>query len=299
MPAPALVAAAPAIAGTIAGGIRAIGAGGQLRRDKAELARLSPAFYEVQDEYYGNVNQAAELAHGGFTAASKDFYSDMAGRGLGTSISAVLSAGGTPNDISRIFDSYNTSIRKIGAEDAERQIANIKYFQNTAKDLAGQKTTQWAINEYQPYQNKLKELTQRIAADKQNIWSGITSAIGSAEAGVTSMQNQSLLNDLFKSSEKAAEGAVSGATQGLLGGATSVLGERSGMPEIPDPFMGRGGKGDFDEYTGVNWGDVGRMAVERQTAMDEQQQQDFMNMINDMQPEDFQMMMDIFKRKSK
>jgi hypothetical protein len=132
------------------------------------------------------------------TAGAKDYYSDMAGRGLGTGISGVLQAGGSVNDISKLFDSYNTSIRELGVKDAEAQIGNIKYFQQVGKDLAGQKTQQWAINEYAPYQNKLKELTQRIAADKQNVWGGIQGAIGAGQAGVTTMQNENLINNLFK-----------------------------------------------------------------------------------------------------
>lgn len=195
-------AAVPAIIGGVASAGQAIFGAKDLKDDKAELSRLAPAFYKVQDEYYGNYNSAAEMAGSGLTAASKDFYSDMAGRGLGSAIGAVSEAGGSPNDIAKMFDSYNTSIRSMGIEDSERQIGNIKYFQQVGKELAGQKTQQWAINEYAPYQNKLKELTARIAADKQNIWGGIMGVAGAAQAGVTSMQNEKLLADLFKGGDK-------------------------------------------------------------------------------------------------
>jgi hypothetical protein len=191
-------AAIPAIIGGLASAGQAISGASNLRKDKAELARLSPAFYKIQDEYYGNYNQAAEMAGSGLTAGAKDYYSDMAGRGLGSAIGATMESGGSPNDIAKMFDSYNQSIRSLGVEDSERQVANIKYFQQVGKDLAGQKTQQWVINEYAPYQNKLKELTNRIAADKQNIWGGIQGVAGAAQAGVTAMQNDKLLNDLFK-----------------------------------------------------------------------------------------------------
>lgn len=172
------------------------------KKDKAELARLAPAFYKIQDEYQRNENQAAEMAGGGLTQGSKDFYGDMAGRGLSSGISGMLAGGGDPNNIARLFDSYNTSARKLATDDSEAHINNIKYFQQVGKDLAGQKTQQWAVNEYQPYQNKLKELTQKIAANKQNIWNGIQGAIGGAQAGVTSMQNDKLLGNLFKGLNK-------------------------------------------------------------------------------------------------
>ncbi len=188
----------PAALGVVSGIGQTISGIINQKKDKAELARLTPAFYKIQDEYQRNENQAAEMAGGGLTQGSKDFYGDMAGRGLSSGISGMLAAGGDPNNIARLFDSHNTSMRKLATDDSEAQINNIKYFQQVGKDLAGQKTQQWAVNEYQPYQNKLKELTQKIAANKQNIWNGIQGAIGGAQAGVTALQNEKLLGNLFK-----------------------------------------------------------------------------------------------------
>lgn len=229
----------PAIAAGITGGIKAISAGSQLKKDKAELARLTPAFYKVQNEYYDNYNQASELAQSGLTSSAKDFYSDMASRGLGSAIGGLNQAGGSPNDIAMLFDSYNNSIRNLGVADSEEKIKNIKYFQTVGKDLAGQKTTQWAINEYQPYQNKLKELTQRIAADKKNIWGGIDQVIGAGQSAVTAGQNQQLLNSLFKA---APSGGNAGADQGV----TIDNGLEDPYPGI-DPNMTASGGG-FNWY---------------------------------------------------
>lgn len=184
----------------IKGYFDAFSAAKQLKKDKAELAGLTSAFYKVQDEYYGNVNNAAELAQGGLTAGAKDFYGDQAARGLGTGVSATLQAGGSPNDIARIFDGYNSGIRSLAAEDSQSQINNIKYYAQASKDLAAQKTIQWGVNEYQPYQNKLKELTERIAADKINKNNAINSIIGSTSSAGTALSNQSLTDRLFANS---------------------------------------------------------------------------------------------------
>lgn len=224
------LAAVPSIVSGIVNAGQSILSGSQLEKDKAELARLEQPFYKIQDEYYGNVNQAAELAQGGLTQQSKDFYSDMASRGLGSSLSALTSLGGNPNAVASVFDAYNTGIRQLGAEDSERQIANIKYFQNTAKDLAGQKTTQWAINELKPYENKLKELTQRIAADKNNIWNGIQGVIGAGQAAVTASQNEDLINNLFKESTTT---GVPGTNAGVAGAVTNLLSDPFLKPVIP------------------------------------------------------------------
>jgi hypothetical protein len=183
--------------GILKGGIDAIGAGGQLKKDKAELAGLTPSFYKIQDEYFGNRNDAATLAGGGFTQDSKDFFSDQSSRGLGTGISGTLQAGGSPNDIARIFDSYNNNVKNFAAADSEKHLENIKYFHQVNKDLAGQKNIQWSLNEDRPYQNKLKELTERINADKQNKNNAINSVIGGISSAGTALTNANLTSKLF------------------------------------------------------------------------------------------------------
>lgn len=245
------LAAVPAVIGGLVSAGQAIGGASQLQKDKAELKRLTPAFYKIQDEYYRNERQAAGMAGQGITEGAKDYYSDMAGAGLGTGVSAAITANADPSMIAKIFDSYNTSIRKLASDDAEMQINNIKYYNQVGKELAGQKNQQWAINEYQPYQNKLKELTQRIAADKQNIWNGIQGVVGAGQAAVTATQNEKLLKGLFDTGKPAMEtaGQVSTAAQGLFS-------------SIPDPFQKTSSGQDlgFDEVTGVSFKKVADMA---------------------------------------
>lgn len=197
MPVGAVLQGVSTAANIIKGGIDYFSANAQEKKDKNELAGLTPAFYKVQDEYYRNNNAAAELAQGGFTQDAKDYYGDMAGRGLGTGISGVLQAGGSPNDIAKIFDGYNSSIRSMATADSQTQMDNIRYYGQTNKDLAAQKTIQWGVNEYQPYQNKLKELTERIAADKINKNNAINSVIGSVSSAGVAASNQDLISKLF------------------------------------------------------------------------------------------------------
>lgn len=189
------VALIPAAAGLINAGVNAFGAGHREKLDKEELARLHAPFYKIQKEFGDIANSAEETAQGGLTIGAKDLYSDLAGRGLGTAISGTEAVGGSPNDINRIFQSYNDSARNVAAADSEAQIKNIAYYHNAAKELAGQKIIQFGVNEFQPYQNKLKELTQRIAADKLNLHNSINSGIESIQAGVTAGMNDRLFRN--------------------------------------------------------------------------------------------------------
>jgi len=227
-------------AGVLTGAIQAISGGVNLRKDKAELSRLSQPFYKIQDEYLNNERSAAGLAGQGLTSAAKDLYTDTAGRGLGAAVGGVTATGGSPNDIGAIFDKYLQSTRAVGAEDSQRQIENIKYYHQVGKELAGQKTMKWTLDQYKPYQNKLKELTQRIGADKQNIWGGINAVVGATQAGITASQNQDLLKGLYKSSSSPGQSGMPslGAIQSAISGASAVRSATQGsrVLNLQDPY---------------------------------------------------------------
>jgi hypothetical protein len=183
--------------GIVAGVGQYIGAARDLKKAREERSRLKQPFYKIQDEYLQNRNLAASEAQGGIPAATKDYLQTESERGLGTAMQGISQSGGSPNNYADLFDSYNRSIKQTAAQDASAQIENINRFMTVNKDLAGQKTTQWAINEYQPYQNKLKEVTERIKAAKLNKSSAIQGAIGSLGATGTALSNEGLLKKLF------------------------------------------------------------------------------------------------------
>lgn len=186
--------------GVILGGIQLISSLKDEARKKKELAKLHNPFYTIQDEYYQNRNLAGVNAEGGLPASTKDYLTSESQRGLGAGVSGILQSGGNPNDINKIFDSYNRNIDRTAAEDATAHTNNIQYFINQNANVAGQKNIQWALNKKQPYEEKLKQLTEGIAADKQNAFGGASTALGSTAALGTSLENNSLLRRLFKDS---------------------------------------------------------------------------------------------------
>ena len=188
------IAAITAGVGILQGGAQLIDGFISKKKDKAELASLNTPFYKVQNEFYNNNNIAAGLAQGGLTQGAKDYATSGAERGLSGSISALTQTGAGSGDISKLFDTFNNSIRNTAAEDSQQQINNIRYYMDTNKELAGQKITQWGINEKDPYEQKLSELKSKIAADKQNIFNGASTVIGAGAALGTSMQNKDYID---------------------------------------------------------------------------------------------------------
>jgi hypothetical protein len=164
------------------------------KKAQTELTRLKTPFYKVQDEYFQNRNLAAQQAAGGLPSATRNYLTTEAQRGLGSSLGAIEQTGGGVNDVAKILDSYNNNLQSTAAQDAQAHTQYLQEFLNRNQDVAGQKNMQFAINEYQPYENKLKQLQQRIATNKQNLFGGFSDAIGGASAASTGFQNQDLAN---------------------------------------------------------------------------------------------------------
>jgi len=93
-------------------------------------------------------------------------------------------------------------INKTAAQDAQMKVSGIQNFMQANKDLAGQKTMKWSLDEYQPWQRKLKEITERIAASKVNQSNSIGTAIGSVVAAGTALSNNDLMKQLFAGGEQ-------------------------------------------------------------------------------------------------
>lgn len=163
-----------------------------LNKDKAAEDALHAPFYKIQNEYYQNKNLAESMAAGGIPQATKDYETTQRIRGFASGLKALQEGGADPNAFAKLFDTYNNSISTESAQDAEAHLRNIQYYMGANKDLAGQKTTAWAINEKQPYERKLKELKDKIEADKAMQWGGVETAIGAGSAAGTAQQNANL-----------------------------------------------------------------------------------------------------------
>lgn len=185
-------------AGTLIGGIETISNIAKEKRDRKALENLHDPFYQIQNEYYQNRNLTGQQAESGLPSATKDYVTGEMERGLGAGISGTLQSGGSPNDINKLFSTFNKSIDATGAQDAERHTKNIQYFIEANKDLAGQKGIQFGFNKVMPYQRKLAQITQNLSNEQTNAYNGANQMVGSLNAAGTSLSNSKLLNMLFK-----------------------------------------------------------------------------------------------------
>ena len=211
-----------AIGGAVKGIGSLFGAKSDEQKAQEELAKLKTPFYKVQDEFYQNRNIAADLAQGGLPDTSKNYYTSEAQRGLASTISGMNRAGGdgSPNDAGNYLDVYLRNINRVAAQDAETKLANIQNFINLNREVAGQKITQFTLNELRPYERRLKELTNRIAAAKQNQNNAWNTAIGSVSAAGTALSNADLMAKLFSKNN------TNGTTVQQMGAVGNTLGNQ-------------------------------------------------------------------------
>lgn len=155
-----------------------------------EGAGLKRPFEKIQDEYFQNRNITAENATGGLSNDEKNYAQEQRDRALGSSLEALKETGGGPNDFARINGIFSDSLKSESVLDAQTHLQNINFFTNANKDLAGQKTTQFGVNELQPYESKLKEIQDRRIAAQTNENNAVDEGIGSLSAIGTSLNSR-------------------------------------------------------------------------------------------------------------
>lgn len=130
--------------------------------------------YSIQPQYYNNQSLAENQAQEGLSEDAKNYYGDQANAGLSAGISGILQGGGDVNNINSLYDKYNTGNRAIATQDSQLKNDNIRYLVDRNKDLAGQQTQQWAINQYEPYKDTATAISGLRGASGQNISGGIS-----------------------------------------------------------------------------------------------------------------------------
>ncbi len=164
------------------------------KKQAAEMeARLRQPAYKVQNEYLENKNLALQNAGQGYTSAAKDYLTTEAERGLSTGIGAISSSGGSPNDIAKLYSGYLRSIDQTAAQDSQIQLGNIQRLMDANKEIAGQKTIGWSLNEDRPYQTRRKELRQDQQIADSNMWEGLEGVVGGISAYGTARQNANMI----------------------------------------------------------------------------------------------------------
>ena len=168
-----------------------IKAGSADKKAAAEGASLKRPFEQVQNEYIQNQNLAKEQATTGLPVDVQNYLQSQR-KTIRVNTNSIATGGSQPQrDYAKSNRLFDESLQSEGATMAQQHLANMQYLANVNKDIAGQKTTSWGVNEYQPFESKLQEIqNRRIAAQKNENEAGaqIVGSLGSIATSVNSIR---------------------------------------------------------------------------------------------------------------
>lgn len=200
--------------------------------------------YIIPDEYKDNVELNASQAMNGLDGDSMNYYTNQANRGLSSGIDAILQAGGNVNTIEGLYDRFDDGNLRTAAQNAQLKTQHIASLIDANKEMAGQKTQAWTLNEYEPYKDTAQLASQQKAAGAANLKNGLSSA-GSLLSTLSDMNND--YDDEGNSGPK---------TFGQKNGAETLENHGIDFSSLPsyglsddNPFEGRGSKDYMSELS--------------------------------------------------
>lgn len=234
--APALI---PLIAAGLSFGIKAITSAKQKHAAEQITKDNIRPDYSIQAEYERNQRLAAQAAETGLTPEAKAYYEDLADEGFASGTNAILEGGGDLNTIGNLYQNRLQSDREIAARDSEARLQNIKNAMAANAELAGQKSMQWSLNEYEPYKDKAKQAAALRDSSNLNLQSGLGDVMSGVGSYLTSTMYDKLLNPPQQPISNASLGTYTPATPYELP-ATEVpkIQAPGAITEVPNPITG-------------------------------------------------------------
>lgn len=182
------------VLGAVSGGIKIWNGIKQKKAGDRLAAGNRRPRYSIPLEYYNNQSLMENQAQSGLGAPSLDYNRRMNDRGLSAGLDATLQAGGSVNNLAKLYDTYDVNNARTASEDSQLRTQHIAGLIDANKDLAGQRSQEWALNEYEPYKDTAREASALKGAGDTNFSSGI-SGVGSALSSFGTAHNYDQLLD--------------------------------------------------------------------------------------------------------
>jgi hypothetical protein len=137
-------------------------------------ARATRPLREIPDEIFQNLNQAEIQALEGMPMEQRQRYVQDIQRGSQSALRAMgdrrAGIAGIPQIYQKELDSYGN----LAGQDAMMRMQNQDRLAANRMEMARQKDTQFQLNEYEPFLNKMRLAEGLIGAGMQNFMGGMT-----------------------------------------------------------------------------------------------------------------------------
>lgn len=165
--------------------------------------------YKTPEEYFQILQATQSMAQQGYDPVTLNYLTDQTDRAFSSGLSTATRLGANPNDLSALFDQKMQGIMKIGAENAQLNMANFsKYL--SALDVIGQnKAAEWS-SEQDILKDKIQAASQDKAAGVQNVGSAANAFISMDSAAKTSDLYSELLKNMKQGSKLGSLGSMVG-----------------------------------------------------------------------------------------
>lgn len=145
---------------------------------EAKILDATRPVYNIPSNYYDNLNLATSRAQRGFSDETMGYLSNQLERGLSASNNAILRGGGNVNNIGNAYDTFAQQTRAIGFEDEKLRTANITQLIAQNKEMAKEKSQQWAMNVWSKWADKAAAVAQMKSIGQQRLNAGINGIAG-------------------------------------------------------------------------------------------------------------------------
>lgn len=182
---------------------------GAYQKNKSNKLAAANKFtdYSISDQYYNNLGLAeSELANGGLSPESVNRLTQTNQQNLSASTNAILQAGGSVNDISKLYGVAANQNAVLAQLNDKLRMPKVAQLIEQRKELAGQEMYKWKINQFDRWRDKAAAAAMLGAQGNQAINGGLNTFAQGVGSAVSSKSSNGINDELAKMNKDAMGG---------------------------------------------------------------------------------------------
>lgn len=176
----------------VLGGLQtATGVLGKIKAAKMAKSNKRP---ELKDNPYLNdvYNMTGAYANTGLSASAKQSLISNNDRSLSSSIDAILTTGGSANQIGSLYESSTGALRQMALSEDQARYRNRQDFAEASLKKADEVRDKFLVNEYGPWKDQAQLIKELSSQSMQDIWGGLNTVGSAAISGMGSKMYKNL-----------------------------------------------------------------------------------------------------------
>lgn len=151
-------------------------------QQKKLMRQIKP--FETPEEVTKILNATQSAAQGGYDPFTLSYMTNQVDRAASEAMGTAARLGADPNDLSSLLDQRIQGIMKIGAENANLNMANVSRYLGALEVVGDNKEAEWA-SEQNIIKDRLQAANQNKQAGLQNLGGAMNAAISLSSAAKT------------------------------------------------------------------------------------------------------------------